>query len=96
MSALARYRSLAAAALVAAALLPLAACATEEHTKQVRGTMKDQWKSARVGIIYQLAKQQYEAGEYDKCRETLAQSATLTTPHAPLNILSAKLEITFK
>lgn len=95
MSLISRYRSLALCAVVGAAMIPLAGCGSSgaDHTQKVRGTMTEQWKEARVRIVYQLAKQQYEAGEYDKCRETLAQASSLTTPHATLNILAAKLEI---
>ena len=95
MSLITRYRSYAACAILGAALIPLAGCSGTgvDHNQKVRATMGDQWKAARVGIVYQLAKQQYEAGEYDKCRETLQQASTLNTPHAPINILAAKLEI---
>jgi tetratricopeptide (TPR) repeat protein len=90
-----RYRSYAAAALVGAALIGLVGCAGTgaDHNQTVKEGMKKQWAMARVGIVYQLAKQQYEAGEYSKCRETLQQAAGLPESYAPLNILAAKIEI---
>ena len=59
----------------------------------IKTEMTGKWNRARLGVTYQLAQQQYEAGDYDKCRQTLAQAGSLNTPYAPLNVLTAKLEL---
>jgi Flp pilus assembly protein TadD len=86
------YRTLAAACLAAPILAALPAC---DSTKQA--TAKDEqrayWNNTRIGVLYQLATQQYQVGDYDKCRETLKQALALGYPHAPTHILAAKVEL---
>jgi len=53
----------------------------------------DRWNLTRVGVMLQLAQQQYEVGDYDKCRKTLDEAFATHAPSAPLHILYAKVEI---
>jgi tetratricopeptide (TPR) repeat protein len=82
------------AAAVAAAALALAGCAGGgDKNAESRKLMKEQWQAARVNVVYQMGTQQYEAGEFDKCRETISGALTAGAPYAPLCVLAAKLEI---
>ena len=87
------YRSL-AIACIAGAILLNAGC--EDMGKQ-HATMKQEqynrWNATRVGVMYQLAQQQYEVGDYEKCRKTLDEAFALKTPSAPLHVLAAKVDI---
>ncbi len=88
-----RYRSLIIVTL-AVATLTLTAC-QQPNKKHV--TLKEEqynrWNMTRVGVLNQLAAQQYAAGEYDKAKETLGQAYALKTDSAPTYILGGKIEI---
>jgi len=94
MSLLKYYRSwiLATAALLATTAL--AGCESVMHDNQ---TMKqetaDRWNATRCAVMLQLATQQYQVGDYDKCRETLGQAFMLNHPLAPLHLLAARVEL---
>jgi Flp pilus assembly protein TadD len=61
--------------------------------KTMAATQYEKWNKARLAIMMQLATQQYEVGDYDKCRETLAQALALNVPSAPVYALGAKVEL---
>jgi Flp pilus assembly protein TadD len=44
-------------------------------------------------VLYSLAKQQYESGNFDKSRETTTQALALQPKNVPLRILSGKIAI---
>lgn len=52
-----------------------------------------QWNTARAGVLYGLAKQQYANGNFDECRKALDQALQLNPENAQLHILMAKLMI---
>ncbi|MGN6370899.1 MAG: tetratricopeptide repeat protein [Phycisphaerae bacterium] len=93
MAKITRYRSLAFAA-IAAALLLSTGC---EDMGKKQATMKQEqynrWNATRLGVLLQLAQQQYEVGDYDKCRKTLDEAFATKAPSAPLHVLAAKVEI---
>ncbi len=93
MSRITRYRSLAFAG-IAAAVFMSTGC---EDMSKTQATMKQQqynnWNGTRVGVMLQLAQQQYEVGDYDKCRKTLDEAFAMKSPSAPLHVLAAKVEI---
>ena len=87
------YRTLAAAALAGAALV-FAGC---EDAMKTQDTMKveqyGRWNLTRESVMYQLAQQQYEVGDYDKCRKTIDECLALKTPFAPVLTLAGKVEL---
>ena len=93
MSQITRYRSL-AFACIAVAVLASTGC---EDAGKSQVTMKQEqynrWNGTRVGVMLQLAQQQYEVGDYDKCRKTLDEAFSTKAPSAPLHVLAAKVEI---
>ena len=93
MSRITRYRSLAFAG-IAAAIFVSTGC---EDASKTQATMKQEqynkWNATRVGVMLQLAQQQYEVGDYDKCRKTLDEAFSTKAPSAQLHVLAAKVEI---
>jgi len=54
---------------------------------------KARWNLARAGVLYSLAKDQYETGNLDDCRKTLNNAARFAPDHVLIRLLSAKLSI---
>ena len=79
-------------ALASALALALPACDTTPH-KDMHVEQRTKWDLTKIGVLYQLALQQYQVGDYDKCRQTLAQIFATTAPHAPSHILAAKVDL---
>ena len=82
--------------LLAATLVGLAAGSTgcgnkkKETNKQQAGA---RWNSARASVLLTLAKDQYAAGNFDKCRKTLDDALKLEPESPQLHLLSAKLSM---
>lgn len=87
------YRSLAAALVSAAVLAAATGCETQGAHKTLKEEQYAKWNAARIGVLYQLAKQQYEVGDFDKCRDTLKQAFAHNAPHAGVHILAAKVDL---
>src|SRR3954451_23515334 len=92
-------RPAALAAAVAApvvSLICLAGCSSSggpTHAQEQRQVAKKQWAGARAGVMGNMAKEQYENGNFDKCRQTLDEAQKMDPESAPLRMLSAKLAI---
>src|SRR5439155_25294592 len=52
-----------------------------------------QWSSARAAVLGQLARQQYESGNFDKSRQTINEALRLNPDSAQLRLFSAKVAI---
>jgi len=88
------YRSCLLASAIFGAALFLPACDSDGGPKSTqRDEMRGHWNETRIAVLYQMAEQQYEVGDYPKCRETLAQAFALRYPHAPTHTLAAKVDI---
>lgn len=85
------YRSCLVLGLSAAAFL--GGCDSGKKHQTIKEEQYNRWNMTRIGVMAQLAKQQYEVGDYDKCKETLAQCLALNAPHAGIHILAAKVDI---
>ena len=85
------YRSWMILSIAAAGLL--AGCDSGKKHATIKEEQYNRWNMTRIGVMAQLAQQQYEVGDYDKCKETLAQCLALNAPHAGIHILSAKVDI---
>ena len=88
------YRTCILASAIVGAAFCLPGCEANGAPKSTqRDDMRDHWNQTRIAVLYQMAEQQYEVGDYPKCRETLAQAFALRFPHAPTHTLAAKVDI---
>jgi len=74
----------------------LAGCASPGDKKagdESRQLAKKQWASARANVMGSLAKEQYENGNFDKCRMTIDDALKMDPENVSLRVLSAKLAI---
>ena len=75
------YRSYLIAALAAAAVFTGCSDSGKQHAT-IKKEQYDRWNMTRIAVMYQLATQQYEVGDYDKCKDTLKQCLAFNAPHA--------------
>ena len=68
-------------------------CAGQQKKSYIKQKAEAQWNGARSSVMVSLAQDQYKAGNFDKCRQTLDDAVNLTPESAPLRILSAKVAI---
>lgn len=61
--------------------------------KTAKEEQYDRWNAARVTIMVQLARQQFDAGDFDKCRQTIVQCLTMDPKHQPTYVLAGRLEL---
>jgi len=52
-----------------------------------------QWNAARSNVLLSLAKDQYETGNFDKCRQSVGEAMKLSPESSLARVLSAKLAI---
>jgi Flp pilus assembly protein TadD len=90
-----RTRSFVVASVLASGLLlPLstAGCAGEsKQTQKEKATA--QWNGTRAAVMLSLAGDQYQNGNFDKCRKTLTDAERMDPTNAKVRVLSAKLAI---
>jgi tetratricopeptide (TPR) repeat protein len=91
-----------AAAVLAAAIAPvlclgfLTGCASPggaNNSEVQHQIARKQWASARANVMGSLAKEQYENGNFEKCRQTIDEALKMDPDNAPLRLLSARLAI---
>ncbi len=88
------YRTWIFAGLVAGVAVSMIGCGDSQKTHAtLKQEQNDRWNATRVAVMVQLATQQYQVGDFDKCRETLTQAYAMNYPVAALHILSAKIEL---
>jgi tetratricopeptide (TPR) repeat protein len=88
-----KIRTLTHIAVAAVIATFLAGCnVDQEHAKFVKEE-RSNFELHRLGIVYQVAEQQYKVGDMAKCRESVKAALTVTTPFAPLHVLAAKVEL---
>src|SRR5256885_13326399 len=85
----------AATILSLGALLVAAASAgcSSQHKQTQRQQALTQWNGARASVLAGLARDQYNTGNFEKCRLTLDEALKLEPKNAQLHVLSAKLAI---
>ena len=78
-------------------LVAVAGCGSmtgpKSYSEQEKELKKKHWAEARANVLGSLAKEQYESGNFDKCRQTLTDAQKMDPENAPLRVLSAKLAI---
>lgn len=72
----------------------LAGCANQDkHHETQKEAAKKQWASARANVLGNMAIEQYEGGNFDKCRQTVDEALKMDPENVALRILSAKVHI---
>lgn len=80
--------------IVAAAVLIALSTAGCQNTKQKNSKEATaRWNRARANVLCSLAKDQYKAGSFDKCRKTLDDALKMDPQNPQLRVLSGKLGI---
>jgi tetratricopeptide (TPR) repeat protein len=89
-----RHRALTSMIVAAIAAVAVAGCSftDEEHDKFI-AAQKAIFERQKLDILYQVAEQQYKVGDLEKCRESLKPALAASTPHAPIHILAARVEL---
>jgi len=89
-----RFAKFVPAILPVLALVLAAGCVSNQpkpKTATEEGVAR--WNLARAGVLYGLAKDQYETGNLDDCRKTLSNASKFAPDHVLIRLLSAKLSI---
>lgn len=63
--------------------------AKQKNSKEANG----RWNRARANVLCSLAKDQYKAGSFDKCRKTLTDALKMDPTNAQLRVISGKLAL---
>jgi Flp pilus assembly protein TadD len=80
--------------ILSLALLTLSlGCASKPPEKTATKEGIERWNLARAGVLYGLAKDQYESGNLDDCRKTLVNASKFAPDHVLIHLLSAKVSI---
>jgi tetratricopeptide (TPR) repeat protein len=70
-----------------------AGCAPEAKKPTSKEQAARQWNAARAGVLASLAKDQLEAGSFEKARQSLIEASRMDPENASIRVLSAKLAI---
>ncbi len=78
-------------------VLLLVGCQTTTATKVKQPTPSEearaQWNAARASVLFNMAEEQFHAGSYQDCRETLTNALKMDDKSEPLHLLSARLAV---
>jgi len=92
MSKMPLYRTLILSGAVLG-VLAFTGCGSQDQHETLKVQQMNRWNMTRIGILYQLAEQQYKVGDYDKCTDTLKDAFALKANFAPIYILAARVQI---
>ena len=87
-----RFR-FAASATVAICVLAFAAGCQGMKSPDEQKLAQKRWNDTRSAILYGLAKDQYAARDFEKCKETLGKALVMSPDSPQLHTLSAKVAI---
>jgi Flp pilus assembly protein TadD len=73
--------------------LALIAGCSSQHKVTQREKALAQWNGARASVLAGLARDQYNNGNFEKCKQTLDEALKLNPKDARLHVLAAKLAI---
>jgi tetratricopeptide (TPR) repeat protein len=79
--------------MLAASLTLAMGCENGGKNKTAKEEVTQQWKDARAGVQYAMAKQQYDAGALPQARKSIDAALELSPQHLPALLLSARLHI---
>jgi tetratricopeptide (TPR) repeat protein len=72
-----------------AAVLAAAGCSTQTQHE----TAHAEWDNARASVLYSLATDQYQNGQFEKCQESLDQAIAMSPNDPGIHLLAAKVAI---
>ncbi|HEV8377533.1 MAG TPA: tetratricopeptide repeat protein [Tepidisphaeraceae bacterium] len=78
---------------LALALFVTSGCSNQPREKTAAEKGDERWRMARAGVLYSLAKEQYETGNLDDSRKTITNASKYAPDHVLIRLLSAKLSI---
>ena len=78
--------------------LALAGCGSsgnseKTHAQTQKEAAQKHWAGARANVMGNMAKEQYETGNFDKCRTTIDEALKMDPENVGIRVLSAKLAI---
>src|SRR5262245_61509527 len=81
--------------IIPALILAIAVGCNSQHKPELTNKEKgrQQWNNARSAVLYQLAKEQYDAGNLPDCRKSLDQAQALNPENPAIHVLAAKVAI---
>lgn len=85
-------RKIVMALLLALAGTQLTGCNTPTHADD-KAAAVDRWTAARAGVMYGVAMQQFETGDFEKAERTIAQVLSYDPEHARFNVLAARIAL---
>jgi len=74
-------------------MITLAIGCMNSHEPSGKELAKRQWNAARAGVLFSLAKGQFEAGNLDACRKSVDDALVLDPQNIQVHLLSARLSI---
>jgi tetratricopeptide (TPR) repeat protein len=79
--------------LALGSILVFAGCASKPPEKTITQEGVARWNTARAGVLFSLAKEQFEAGSLDDARKTLNSAFKFAPENVQIRLLSAKVSI---
>src|SRR5688572_11736564 len=86
-------RNLLAILLVGLLLITTGCSGSKKKTKSQREEATLQWNRARASLLVSLASDQYNAGNIEKCKDTVTQALRMDPTNPRLHVLAAKVAI---
>src|SRR5688572_27056173 len=80
-------------AAASAIVLGTAGCESNGKRKTQKEEATAHWNNARATVLAGLARDQYQSGNFDKCRVTLSEAIRIDPTNPKLHVLAAKLAI---
>jgi tetratricopeptide (TPR) repeat protein len=73
--------------------LLISGCANQPKEKTAKQDGEIRWRMARAGVLYSLAREQFENGNLDDSRKTINNALKYAPDHVMIRLLSSKLSI---
>ncbi len=88
------FNSLKHLVLAGAVIAVLTGCnSTPDRQKTQREEANKQWSQARAGVMHNLARDQFQVGNFDKARTTVDEALAIDPDSVALYVLSARIAI---
>jgi len=79
--------------LIVAIGMLITGCAQQPKEKTAKQEGEGRWRLTRAGVLYSLAREQFENGNLDDSRKTINNALKFAPDHVMIRMLSAKLSI---
>ena len=88
-----QFKTLVFVPILALVLFLTTGCASQPPKKTASQEGIARWNVTRAGVLYSLAREQFEGGNLEDCRKTLTNASKMAPDHVQIRLLSAKLSI---